>query len=159
MAIKIARTLSYMIKSRFGRRSNGRYARLERSPSEEELENLHNEQMEAAIREGLRQGAVILVLPPPVCKKCRQKIWRRWTWWCCSTDATCWQEMSRANEEDKDDILLFQQLIVCKKCGKLVRGMPPEEDEDDMERNNICGKFCDIFVCDKSKQEISIIFI
>jgi predicted Zn-ribbon and HTH transcriptional regulator len=73
MAVKIVRRLSYMIKTKFGRKSN-RYARLERSPSEEELENVHNEQLESAIREGLRQGAVILVLPPPLCKKCGQQV-------------------------------------------------------------------------------------
>jgi predicted Zn-ribbon and HTH transcriptional regulator len=73
MAVKIVRSISYLIKTRFGRKSN-RYARLERSPSEEELENIQNERLESAIREGLKQGAVILVLPPPVCKKCGQQV-------------------------------------------------------------------------------------
>jgi hypothetical protein len=70
MAVKMVRTLSHLIKTRLGR-GGSRYARLERSPSEEELENAQNERVESAIREGLRQGAVILVLPPPICKKCR----------------------------------------------------------------------------------------
>merc|ERR1712183_963504 len=47
------------------------YQKLERSPSQEELENSVNEDLERKIREGLRKGSIVLVLPPPVCAVCK----------------------------------------------------------------------------------------
>ena len=63
---------SQLLKRRINKRN--KYARLERSPSEEELDNSANESLEQKIREGMRNGSVVLILPPPVCRHCQAKI-------------------------------------------------------------------------------------
>merc|ERR1712242_26968 len=58
----------------FTRSEAANYQKLERSPSQEELENSVNEDLERKIREGLRKGSIVLVLPPPVCAVCKSHI-------------------------------------------------------------------------------------
>ena len=60
------------IKNKLKRRN--KYNKLERSPSEEELENSANEYLENKIREGIQNGNIVLVLPPPICRKCLKKL-------------------------------------------------------------------------------------
>ena len=75
MAIKFSK-FTHAIKKRIAkqRNMNGGYQKLERTPSQEELENTVNEDLEKKIREGLKHGSIMLVLPPPVCVNCRRKI-------------------------------------------------------------------------------------
>jgi hypothetical protein len=66
--------LTLVIKKKISSRRQNRYQKLERTPSEEELDNSANENLERKIREGLKQGKVIIVLPTPICAHCKGKI-------------------------------------------------------------------------------------
>ena len=65
-----------IIKTKMSRKSNsGGYQKLERSPSQEEIDNSANERLERKIREGLARGTIMLVIPPqPVCAHCKKRI-------------------------------------------------------------------------------------
>ncbi len=65
-----------IIKTKSARMSSGGgYQKLERSPSQEEIDNTANERLERKIREGLARGTIMLVIPPqPVCAHCKKRI-------------------------------------------------------------------------------------
>ena len=70
MGFKFAK-ITTEVKKRMMRKM---YKKLERTESEEELDNSANEELERRIREGVKNGSIVLILPPPLCRRCQQKV-------------------------------------------------------------------------------------
>ena len=63
--------ISSLIKQRM---KSFKYTKLERTLSQEELENGRNESLEQRISEGMKNGSIVIILPAPLCRNCQKKV-------------------------------------------------------------------------------------